>query len=104
MAESWERLGEDEALEVSCPVCHMGPGDWCVYVGKVVRSGSETRRLHVERTHQLWLQRPHRMAASTRPHAALTALREYDRREDCLLRAWLRQYVHLLIGPDSPGG
>lgn len=85
------------ALGVSCPVCHIGPGHWCVYVGKVARAGRETKRLHVERTHQFWLQQPIRIDATTRPNEARRALREFDRREDVVLRDWLRRYVHLLL-------
>jgi hypothetical protein len=85
------------ALSVECPVCRRGPGQWCVYVGKVMRSGRETKRLHVERTHQLWLQRSVPMATTTRPSEARKALREFDRREDVVLRDWLRRYVHLLL-------
>lgn len=87
------------ALSVTCPVCDKGPGEWCVYVGvgKVSRAGRETKRLHVERTNRLWLQRPIRIGATTKPNEARRALRDFDRREDVVLRDWLRRYVHLLL-------
>lgn len=98
MANSW-RYDEDMALSVTCPVCSKGPGDWCVYVGggKVSRAGRETKRLHVERTHRLWLQRPVRIEARTTATEARKALRDFDRHEDDVLRDWLRRYVHLLL-------
>lgn len=96
MTNSW-RYDEDMALSVTCPVCRKEPGQWCVYVGKVARAGRECKRLHVERTHQLWLTRPVRIESTTKPHEARRALREFDRREDAALRDWLRRYVHLLL-------
>lgn len=101
MSYSWRNIDEDEALDVGCPVCHVEPGQWCVYVGKVARAGYETKRLHVERAHHLWLNRPHPINATTKPHAALALLREWDRKEDRALRDWLRRYVHLLLELDG---
>lgn len=96
----WRR-DDEESLEIDCPTCHMGPGRWCVYVGNVYRSGRETKRLHVERRHELWLKKPvglkkHRLTP------AVESLQAYDRSEDRVLRTWLRQYVHLLLELGSP--
>lgn len=93
---------DDAALDFTCPVCKMGPGMWCVYVGRRVRAGYETARLHVQRMQQLWLNRIDPSAGTTRPHPALQALRAHDRHEERVLRGWLRQYVHLLLELDSP--
>jgi hypothetical protein len=93
---------DDAALDFTCPVCKVEPGQWCVYVGRRVRAGYETARLHVQRMQQLWINRADPAAVTTRPHPALGALQAYDRREERLLRAWLRQYVHLLLNVDSP--
>jgi hypothetical protein len=92
---------DDGALEFTCPVCKMEPGRWCIYVGNRVRAGYETARLHVQRMQQMWLNRPDLINTTTRPHPALAALREHDRREELVLRAWLRRYAHLLWAPDS---
>lgn len=92
---------DDAALEFTCPVCKAEPGLWCVYVGNRVRAGYETARLHVQRMQQMWLSRPDPINATTRPHPALAALREHDRREERVLRAWLRRYAHLLREPGS---
>jgi hypothetical protein len=92
---------DDAALDFTCPVCKAQPGQWCVYVGRRIRAGYETARLHVQRMQQLWLHPDEPMAATTRPHPALRALRDHDRREERVLRRWLRQYVHLLTNIDS---
>jgi len=93
------RVGDDPevAIEVTCPICKQGPGEWCVYVGQSVRAGTPTLRLHVERTHQYWLLRPEPMGSTTKPNVALSIHRETVRREDRALRDWLRRYVHLLL-------
>lgn len=87
----------DLALESKCPVCEQPPKQWCVYVGKSMRAGSQTTRLHVERTQGLWLQGPVRIEARTRSNAVLVSHRQALQREDQELRAWLRRYVHLLL-------
>lgn len=92
---------DDGALEHTCPVCKMKPGQWCVYVGHRVRAGFETARLHVQRMQQLWLNPVEPAATTTRPHPALRSLRDHDRREEQALRTWLRQYAHLLLQIDS---
>lgn len=97
----WRR-DDEESLEVDCPVCRIGPGRWCVYVGNTLRAGQETRRLHVERRHELWLKRPILGPKKHRMTAAIVSLQEYDRGEERALREWLRQHVHLLTrAPDS---
>jgi hypothetical protein len=96
MRQYW-RHDDEESLEVGCPVCHVGPGVWCVYVRKAYRAGRETVRLHVERRHKLWRQRP---VFAPRRHylvPALASLYAFDRAEDAQLRAWLHQHVHLLL-------
>lgn len=97
----WRR-DDDDAINVECPTCHAQPGEWCVYVGNVLRAGTETRRLHVERTHDLWFKTP---AASPKRHRmtpALSAVEAFQRAENRQLREWLRLHAHLLLGPDLP--
>lgn len=93
---------DDDALDFTCPVCKVEPGQWCIYVGRRVRAGYETARLHVQRMQQLWVNPIEPAATTTRPHPALQALRDHDRREEQVLRGWLRRYVHLLLNIDSP--
>lgn len=93
---------DDDALDYTCPVCRQQPGQWCVYVGRRMRAGYETARLHTRRMQQVWIDRQDPSAATTKPHPALRTLREYDRREERALRVWLRQYVHLLLELGSP--
>lgn len=92
---------DDDALDHTCPTCKQEPGQWCVYVGRRVRAGYETARLHVRRMQQLWLHPKDPMATTTRPHPALRSLRQHDQREEQALRTWLRQYAHLLLQIDS---
>jgi hypothetical protein len=87
----------DLALQVTCPICAAEPGKWCRYVNGSQRNGLECQRLHFERTHRLWLTRPVRSAATTKPNPVLPSWRESIRREDEELRTWLRQNVHLLL-------
>jgi hypothetical protein len=97
----WQR-DDDEALESDCPICRVGPGSWCVYVGNVVRAGTETKRLHIQRRHELWLKRPILGPKKHRLTAAVVSLQAFDRAEEQALRTWLRQYVHILLELDSP--
>lgn len=101
MPYHWRR-DDDEALEIGCPVCHVAPGAWCVYVGSNLRAGQETQRLHIRRTHELWLRRPVVAPKRYRMTPAIWSLEDFDRREERQLRAWLRRYVHLLLEQGSP--
>jgi len=92
---------DDAALDFTCPVCKVEPGLWCIYVGRRIRAGYETARLHVQRMQQLWLNPNEPMATTTRPHPALRALRDHDQREERVLRTWLRQYAHVLTNINS---
>lgn len=91
---------DDLALDLSCPVCGREPGQWCVYVGRRMRAGYETARLHVQRMQQIWLNRPDPMSATIRPHPALRCLQVFDRREEQALRMWLREHGRLLLELD----
>ena len=99
----WRR-DDEESLEVDCPVCRVGAGAWCVYVGNVYRAGTETKRLHIERRHQLWLQRPVFAPKKHRITAAVVSLQAFDRAEELALRSWLRQHVHLLLNQEDHSG
>lgn len=69
-----------------------------MYVGSCLRAGTATQRLHVTRTHELWIRRPVTTPKRLRPEpAAVRALETFDRAEDRRLRAWLRDNVHLLL-------
>ena len=95
MPHHWRR-DDEEALQIGCPVCHVGRGDWCVYVGSNLRAGQQTQRLHVRRTHELWLQRPVVAPKRYRMTPAIWALEAFDRGEERMLREWLRCFSHLL--------
>jgi hypothetical protein len=95
MARHWRR-DDEEALDISCPICHVGPGDWCVYVGNSLRAGQETQRLHIQRTHELWLRRPVVAPKRYRMTPAIWSLEAFDRAQERTLREWLRQFSYLL--------
>lgn len=91
------RPDDEESLETDCPVCHVRPGRWCVYVWPRSRAGLPTKRLHVERRHKLWLERPVTRSRERTMLPAAQTLRAFDRDQDETLRAWLRDHVHLLL-------
>lgn len=96
MPSRFWRQEDDDALLIPCPVCPAPPGAWCTYTAGGPRVGLPTQRLHTQRTQAMWLARP-TMPKKHRMTPALVAIEEFERAEQRQLRAWLRQYVHLLL-------
>lgn len=67
-----------------------------MYVGSHLRAGTETVRLHVQRTHELWLRRPVVAPKRYRITPAIRSLEAFDRAEERALREWLRHFSRIL--------